>query len=302
MDGQIHQVFPVVERHDLHVFRQDLLVNILYLGFQRVDDFSRILAFPHDNDTLHDIVFGHTPHLSQTGQACLMHLGQMPDQHGGAVDIFHHDVTQFFHVVNQPDTPHDIRLRTFRNDIAAHIDIAIGYRLIQLQRRNPVVFQLMGIDAYFECFHLAAEAHDVRHTGDGPQVTLYHPILQSLQFAHVPLLAAQRITENLPRRTVKRLYLRCHPVRQVCIIQQVVHLLACHEIVHVIFKHHMEDRKPEKRSGTYIRFVLYRIHGDFDRNRDEFLHFFGTSPRPLGNYRHLGIGHVRERIDRGMLE
>ena len=106
-----------------------------------------------------------------------MHLGQMLDQHGGAVDIFHHDVTQFFHVVNQPDTPHDIRLRTFRNDIAAHIDIAIGYRLIQLQRRNPIVFQLMGIDAYFECFHLATEAHNIGNTRYRTEIPFNHPVL-----------------------------------------------------------------------------------------------------------------------------
>ena len=67
MNCKIHQIFPVIERYDLHIRRQDILIQFVYFRFQPGYDFSRILSFAHHHNAFHYIIFIHTPHLAQTG-------------------------------------------------------------------------------------------------------------------------------------------------------------------------------------------------------------------------------------------
>ena len=278
------------------------MLYIGYLVFQRSDHLAGVLPFPHHDDPLHHVVLLHPPDLSETGQGRLVHVRQVLHQDGCAVDVLHHDVLDLLHVVDQADPPDDIRLRAPCDHVTSYVDIALGYGVIEFERRHPVVDQPVRIHAHLEGFHLSSETDDIRHSGNRPQFPLDHPVLESLQLPNRPLVAAQRVPENLSRRPVQRLYLRCHTFRQVRIVQEVIDLLAGIEIVHVVVKHHLDDRQPEQCRAPDIRLFLYRVHGYLDWDRDELLDLLRAPSRPLGNDRHLRVRHIGKSVDRRMKE
>lgn len=65
---QIHQVFTVIERYYLYVFREYILIQFFYLIFQICNDFTGVLLYASPQ-FLNDIVLIHSSHLSETGQA-----------------------------------------------------------------------------------------------------------------------------------------------------------------------------------------------------------------------------------------
>ena len=302
MHRQVHQILPVIEGDDPHILRQRVLLDIGDLVFQGGDHFTGVFPFPHHDDSLYHVVLFHPSDLSETGQRGLVHVCQVLHQDRRTVDVLHHDILDLLHVVDQTDPPDDIRLRTPGDHVAPYVDIALGNGVIELECRHPVVDQLVRIHTHLEGLHLPSEADDIRHSGDRPQFPFDHPILKSLQLPCRPLVTAQRIPENLPRRPVQRLYLRCHPFRQVCIVQEVIDLLAGIEIVHIVIKHHMDDRQPEQCRTPDIRLLLYRVHGYLDRDRDELLDLLRAPSRPLGNDRHLRVRHIRKSVDGRMQE
>ena len=79
-------------------------------------------------------------------------------------------------------------------------------------------------------------------------------------------------------------------------------MLAGIEIVHIVIKHHMDDRQPEQCRTPDIRLLLYRVHGYLDRDRDELLDLLRAPSRPLGNDRHLRVRHIRKSVDGRMQE
>jgi len=302
MHGQIDQVFTVVKRYNLNVRRKYLFVQVRDLVLQRCNHFSGILPFAHHDDAFHHIVLQPAPHLSQTRQMRLVHIRKVLHQNRSPVDIFHHDIADLPGIVNQTDTAHGVRLRVFRDYIAAHVDITLRNGIEQLERRDAITGQLMRVYAHFERFYLTAETDDIGHTGYRTQVTVDHPVLNGLQLPHIALIAVQRITVNLPRRTIDRLYFRGHTIREVGIVKQVIHLLARGKIIHPVFENNVHYRKPEQRRGTDIRLIRDRIHRDLDRDGHELLHLLRTAAGPLRNDGNLRIGNIRESINRGMHE
>ena len=171
-----------------------------------------------------------------------MHICQVAYQYGRTVDVFHYDVPQFLQVVDEADTPYHICLRAFRDNVAAHVDITVGNGVVQFQRGDAIIDQLVRVDTNLKSLHLSAEADNIRYARYCTEVTFDHPVLNGFQFAHAPFVTAQGVAEYLSRRTIEGLYLRCDPFRQVGVVQQVVYLLAGGEVVHLIFKHHIDHR------------------------------------------------------------
>ena len=188
--GKIHQILPVVKRYDPHIFRQRILLYIGNLILQRGNHFAGILPFPHHDDSLHNVVLFHPAYLSEARQARLVHIRQVLNQNRRPVDVLDHDVLDLLHIIDQPDTPDDIRLRTACNHVTAHINVTLGNGIIQLERRHAIVNQLVRVHAHLERLDLAAEADDVRHSGHSTQLPLDHPVLKRLQLAHCPFVTA----------------------------------------------------------------------------------------------------------------
>ncbi len=202
MHRQIHQILPVIERDNPYILRQRVLLNIGNLVFQGGNHFTGILPFPHHDDPLHHIVLFHPPHLSETRQGRLVHSRQVLHQDRRTIDVLHHNVLNLLHIVDQTDSPDDIRLGTPGNHVTPYINIALGNGIIEFKRRHPVVNQLVRIHTHFEGFYLSSETDNIRHTGNRSQFPLNHPVLKGFQLPYRPLIAAQRVTENLSRRPV----------------------------------------------------------------------------------------------------
>ena len=216
---QIHQVLPVIECHYLHIFRKHILIQVFYFIFQVGNHLTRILSFPHDYNPLYNIIFIHSAHLSQTRQTGFVYIGKILHQNRSAIDVFHYDISQFIQIVNQTDSTNHISLRTFSDNISSYIDITFSYRIIQFQRGNAIINQLVRIHTYLKRLHLPAEAHNIRYAGYRTEITFNHPILNRFQFPHTALVTTKRITEYFSRRSIQRLYFRSYPVRKVGIIQ-----------------------------------------------------------------------------------
>ena len=82
----------------------------------------------------------------------------------------------------------------------------------------------------------------------------------------------------------------------------VIDLLAGEKIVCLIVEHHVHDRKPEQGRASDIAFLLDGVHGDLDRDRNEFLNLLGAASGPLRDNRDLRIGHVGKGVDWCLLE
>ena len=62
--GQVDKVLAVVERHNLHVLGQVVVLNLTDFRLQRLDDLPGVLALAHDDDALNDIILLAAPYLS----------------------------------------------------------------------------------------------------------------------------------------------------------------------------------------------------------------------------------------------
>ena len=196
----MNEVIAVVERHDLHVFRQVVVLYLLYLRFEICDNFLRVLSLMHDDDAFHHIVLTVTAYLTETRLATLMHRSEVAYEDRCAMDVLHHDISDLPRVVDETDTAHDISLWATLDDIASDIHITVGDGVEEFETRHAVGSELVRVDLHFIGLHLATEGHDISHARHTAELALDHPVLQGLQFSYRPLVTFQRITIDLACR------------------------------------------------------------------------------------------------------
>ena len=228
--------------------------------------------------------------------------GEVAHEDGRTANILHHDVANLANVVDESNTTHDVGLRTALDDVTADVDVAVGDGLIELERTDAVGGKLVGIDADLEGLHLTAETDDVGNAGHGAQLALDDPVLQRLQLAHRPLVAAQRVAVNLARRTGERLHVGFHAIGQVSVVDEVVYLLARELVVDMIFEADGDHGETKKRRRTDVGLLLHRIHSNLDGDGDELLYLLSRAAGPLRDDGHLGVGHVGEGVNGRLAE
>ena len=255
--GKVDKVVAVVERHYLHVLGQVVVLYLADLRFQSLDNLFGVLALAHDDNALDHIVLLTTTYLAEAWCTTLMHGGEVAHKDGRSPDVFHYDVANLADVVNQSDTTHNIGLRAALDDVAANIDVAVGDGLVELQRTHAIGSELVGVDTDLKGLHLTAEADDVGNAGHRPELALDDPVLQGLQLTYRPLITAQRITINLPRRTGERLNVGLHTIGEVSIVEQVVNLLARELIVDMVVEAHGDHGEAEERRRANVGLLLH---------------------------------------------
>ena len=116
------------------------------------------------------------------------------------MDVLHHDVAYLPRVVDEADTADDIGLRSTLDDVASDIHITVGDGIEEFETRHAIGSELVRVDLHLVGLHLTTEGHDVGYSGHTAELTLYHPVLQRLQFAYRSFVALERIAVDLACR------------------------------------------------------------------------------------------------------
>src|SRR2546421_9625126 len=128
--GYVDQVLAIVDALDTHAGRQDIrAINALYLLVHALDGWRALLAAPHEDDALHDIIRG--VHAGDA-EARLVPDGDrrhIAHQDWIAAGLRQHGVAEIVHAADQADAPHHRDLRPDVDRVAADIDVAVVERL-----------------------------------------------------------------------------------------------------------------------------------------------------------------------------
>ena len=119
-------------------------------------------------------------------------------------------VPDVLNVLDQADLAHIDLLLAFLDEAAASIGVVIGELLFDLADAQPVVDELVGIEANLVLARRPAEGIDVHNAGNRLEILLDHPGFERLEIHHVVLGvgAAQRVEINLADRAPVRAHLR----------------------------------------------------------------------------------------------
>src|SRR5579872_3734284 len=241
-------------------------------------------------------------YFTEPGQVADIDLGQVLDQHGNAIVDLDDNIADLVDIIQQADTADDIGLGILLDDIAADIDIAFADGVVNVQGGDAQVGKHHRVDLYLVSLDHSAETHDVRYAGNGAELAVNDPVLDRLELTRVPEAAFQGIAVNFAGGSGGRLHVGVHVFRQVCVMQEIVDLLARVSILDAIFKDKLDNGEAKDRRGAKTGLALNGVHGQFDRDGDKFLHFFGAPSRPLCNDCYFGVGDIGKGLDRHGLE
>ena len=101
VDGELHQVAAVVERMDLHVRRQNAIVEFLGLLFHARQDVLGLLAGQHEDDAFDPVIVLLEAEFAQARRVADGDFADVADAHGHAVVVAHDDVADVLGLVHQ---------------------------------------------------------------------------------------------------------------------------------------------------------------------------------------------------------
>ena len=128
----MNKIVTVVERHELHVFWQVIVLDLLNLRFEITGDLLGILSFVHHDNAFHDIILIASANLAEAGLAALMHCGKIAHEDRGTVDVLHDDIADLMDVVDEAYAADHVGLRTTLDDIASYVHITSARGLIAM--------------------------------------------------------------------------------------------------------------------------------------------------------------------------
>ena len=115
-------------------------------------------------------------------------------------------------------------------------------------------------------------------------------------------VALQIEAEDLADRAGQRAQRGLDAVRQVGVLQPLLHLLPREVVVDRVVKRDVDERQAELRVREEAHRMRQPAELDLQRDGDLLLDFFGRVARKQRDHRDLNIGHVRKRLDRQGVE
>src|SRR5215471_7016403 len=218
MGGQADEVAAIVNALDTYPRRENARrVDLVDFRFDAANRGQALLAAPHQDDPLNDVVLLVPAGDSEPRLVSDDDLGDVAEKHGVAACCREHRVADVAHRANEPDPAHDCRLLADIDGVAAHVDVAVVQRLQNLRQRQAIGHEFVAIDLDFERLGLAAPAGHVDDARYGAKAAGNDPILQGLEVHHA---VARRSDELIAVDFACRAPRRDHRLRLVLQLRQ----------------------------------------------------------------------------------
>ena len=292
------EVVAVVERHDLHVGRKDVLVKVRGHLLDFLDHPLRLFADAHQDDPLHGVVLLHEAELAEPDGVSDLDLGDVAQVNRDCVARGHDHISDVLQILDQAEAPDIVELPALRVEAAAGVGIVVAELLYDLSGRDAVGEQLFRIEQDVILHRAPAEARIVRYSRNGAVTAFKNPILDGLKFLRRPIETPEHVAIDQPAGGEERRQAGGDAVRHLGVRYALKRLLPYEVWVRVVLEVHLHRGQPIQRDRTQGLQLRDAAHFHFDRNRDEPLDFFGGVARPLGDDLHVRRGEVRISVDR----
>ena len=211
VDGAIDQFRPIVERHELDIFRQRLLDLVDALPHS-LDNGAGVLAEQHDGNAGHDLAVALSRHGPLTQRGACYDLSEIAHVHRyTARPGLHDDARQIVGGLREADTADRVLLRSVRDVATADIRVVSRDGLVHVAQVQPVRLQPGGVNPHLILLFEPPEAIHFRDAGDAEQLAPHVPVLQRPKRLHVECAArgaAKLILVNLAQSAGNRPHFR----------------------------------------------------------------------------------------------
>ena len=292
-----HEVVSAVVRADRHPGRKqgaDLVELLLDAG----EHGARILALPHEHDTLHEIVLVVAAQHPEADGVADRHLPDVTDPDRGTLLRGGHDVLEVAQALDQADASHHEGVLAVADVAPARVGVVGAHGVEDLLEREVVRPKPRGLDRDLVLFDAAAPGDDVHDPGHAAELPLEHPILKRLQLDQRCLPGMERVAVHLADHAGQRPQLRPGVGRDSGLGDAFQHLLACPVIVGAIGEEDPNVREAEVREGAQKRHVGDTVKLLLELQGDVALDLLGGVARPERDDVDLHIGNVGIRLDR----
>ena len=301
--GQLDQVDAVVERMNLDVLGQDVVVELLRLRLDPLQHVLGLFAGALQDHALHRVVLFLVAELAQSRSDADDHVRDILHQHRRAVVHRQHHVADVLLGGQTALAAHVVELAALRVETAAGVAVVGRQRGLHLGRRQPDRRHFGRVQQHLVLHGAAAEARIVRHPGHRLVLRRDGPVLDGLQLHRRAVGALQHVAVDQPRRRGQRRHRGRDAARQAQARHAVEHFLAREIVVGAAVERDGDVGQPVQRDRADGGGLGDAVHADLDRHRDQPLHFLGRVAGPLGDdlddrRRQVGIGIHRQARQR----
>jgi hypothetical protein len=191
--GEMDEVAPVVERPDLHVFREHLLVELAGHRLHALEHRLRLLAGAHDHDPLDRIVPVVEPELAEPRRVADDDLAHVADEHRRSVPHGQHDVGDILGLLEPAQSAHVVELPALGVEPAAGVPVVGAERVRHVADGQAGAGHLGGIEEDLILHRLAAEAREVRHPRHRLVRLAQDPVLDRLELHRTSVHALEDV-------------------------------------------------------------------------------------------------------------
>ncbi len=207
VDSLCDDIGPIIEGYHLHFrhapVRERLLrqagLQLLDLLLQPLDDLQRILAVAHHHDAADGLcaalVEGTATELRPDGHVC-----HMPDLDRRTFVLAYDDFLQILDCLDESDAADEELNTVLLQHFRADIDVRPPYGVIDVDKRDPVGSQLVGMNVDLVLPHETADAGDLADTFDGIELVAKIPILDGPQLGEVESFPLDGVPIDLTQR------------------------------------------------------------------------------------------------------
>ena len=294
----MHERAAVEVGHELHVFRQPMVVEFTHRVVHAAEHARRVLALQQQHDAFDRVG---VVVLAQDAAPLLLaepHLAQVLDEHRHAVLLHHDDVAQVVEPADQAHAAHHEALLAALDDAAASTRVVGIDGARDLRQRQVVLAQFGGVELEHELGRDAAEVAHVGNPGDLLQARDHLPELQLGQLAQASGFRLQGVAVDLADRRGQRVQPRLRAIRQRDRADAFLQPLARPVIVHAVLEHDRDQRQAEGALRAHHLHARRAHDLALERDRDLLFDLLGRQAIDLREHLRGGVGDVRVGFER----
>ena len=297
-NSEMDQVAPVVERVDLHVFREHRLVELVGLGLHAPEHRLGLLPGAHEHHALHGVGPVVEAEKSQAGRVADLHPPDVTHQDRGTVLDREHYAPDVLRGHQAPQPAHVVELPALGVEAAASVAVVGPQRGRDGGNGKPGAGHFGRVKQHLVLHGLPAEWREVRDARHRLVRFAQDPVLDGLELHRRAVGAVEDVPVHQPRRREERRDARGHPLGHLDVAEPLEHLLAREVRIGAVPEHHPDIRETVEGDGPLHVEPGQAVHLGFHRNREQPLDFLGGMARPLGDNLHLRRREVGIGIDR----
>ena len=294
---RVDETGAVVERHDAHAGRQQLVVDLRHRLVQAAQHLLRVLPAAQQDGPFDRINRVGARHRPAARGVRLDHLRDGAHQDRRAARRLDHRVADVGGRLQIAAAAHH-QLRLAELQVPAR-SRAVGRcdRVDHVLERDARVAQPARIGEHVPLLLEAAEADHVGDAGRAHQPLRHHPVLPAPQLAGRSPIALERVLVDLSDRRVVRPEVRRDALGHLGVGQPFGHLLACPVDVDVVLEGQDHLRQAERGDRALDQHARGAGQRALDRNRHLLLDLLRRLAGVEGDHHDLDVGDVRERLD-----